>query len=408
MEFSDLLLNSRILDAIKNEGYTEPSPIQEQAIPPALKGRDILGCAQTGTGKTAAFATPILHLLSAEDEQAAQPPQQNGWARAKVQKPPVRALILSPTRELSMQIYESFRAYGKYLKLKCGLIMGGVSQYQQQRTLEQGVDILVATPGRLLDLYNQKLLKLDRVEIFVLDEADRMLDMGFIHDVKKVIEIIPKKRQTLFFTATMPPEVAGLAKSLLYNPVSVSVTPISSTVDTVTQTLYLTDKNSKIDLLIDLLKNDESIKSALIFTRTKYGADKLSMRLKKGGIDSMAIHGDKSQGARQNALTGFKNGNIRALVATDIAARGIDIDDLSHVVNFELPNIPETYVHRIGRTGRAGKSGVAISLCDFDEKEYVADIEKLIKKKLTVAENNPYPMTVFTKSPPKQKPPRRK
>jgi len=358
LEFSELQLNKRILDAVEKEGYITPSPIQQQAVPPALAGRDILGCAQTGTGKTAAFAMPILHLLTERDESPEQDKNRDkGWALPKKGFVPVRALILSPTRELSMQIYESFKTYGRFLKLKYGLIMGGVSQHSQEQSLKSGVDILVATPGRLLDLYSQRLLDLSNIEIFVLDEADRMLDMGFIHDVKRIIEIIPRKRQTLFFTATMPPEVSKLAQSLLYNPVSVAVTPVSSTVDLTEQTVYFTDKVSKQDLLVKLMLDDENIRSALIFTRTKYGADKLSLKLKKSGINSMSIHGDKSQGARQNALASFKNGSIRALVATDIAARGIDIEDLSHVINFEIPNEPETYVHRIGRTGRAGKTG---------------------------------------------------
>ena len=464
MEFSDLQLNPRILDAVKKEGYVTPTPIQVQAVPPALKGRDILGCAQTGTGKTAAFAMPILHLLSKADNAAAsqpytsrsapqpeasqapqwgngmgtplftakaqpvaepascsvapgpsrpttpnapRPAPHDNWAKPKDKSiPHIRALILSPTRELSMQIHESFRTYGRYLKLKYALIMGGVKQYAQEQSLLQGADILTATPGRLLDLYAQGFLDFSRLEIFVLDEADRMLDMGFIHDVKRIIDIIPKKRQTLFFTATMPPDVRKLAETLLYNPVSVAVTPVSSTVEATSQTVYLTDKVKKLDLITWLMLNDNSIRSALIFTRTKYGADKLSHKLKQAGVNSMSIHGDKSQGARQNALASFKNGSIRALVATDIAARGIDIEDLSHVINYELPNEPETYVHRIGRTGRAGKTGIAVSLCDFDEKEYLADIEKLIRKKITVIEKHPYPMEVFEKSPPKVKPPR--
>ena len=318
----------------------------------------------------------------------------------------IRALILTPTLELSLQIEQSFRAYCRYLKFRVGTVMGGVGITPQKEMLEKGVDILVATPGRLLDLNAQGVADLAKLEFFVLDEADRMLDMGFIHDVRKVIALLPPKRQTMFFTATMPPEIVRLTKTLLSNPVEVAVTPVSSTVDLTEQSVYLTDKVKKPDLLIWLLSSDLLAGSTLIFTRTKYGADKLAKRLKKSGIDALAIHGDKSQGARQNALDSFKKGRIRALVATDIAARGIDIEDLPYVVNYELPNVPETYVHRIGRTGRAGKKGVAVSLCDFDEKEYLTDIEKLIKKKIRVEEDNPYPMEVFVKSPPKVPQPR--
>lgn len=390
MDFKSLNLCKELLDAIEKEGYTEPSPIQQKAIPPALLGRDILGCAQTGTGKTAAFALPILQRLMLNKE--AKPRQ-------------IRALILTPTRELALQIEESFKTYGRNLPYRCHVIMGGVSQQGQINMLSGGVDILVATPGRLLDLHKQKQINLSFLEFFVLDEADRMLDMGFIHDVKRIIDIIPKKRQTLFFTATLPPEIITLTKTLLNNPVDVAVTPVSSTVDSTKQTIYFTDKASKTELLIWLLANNVVTGSALIFTRTKHGADRLVKNFARAKIEAMAIHGDKSQGARQNALNSFKEGKIKALIATDIAARGIDIEDLAFVVNFELPNVPETYVHRIGRTGRAGKIGSAVSLCDFDEKEYLGDIEKLIKKRLTVMES-PYPMTVFTKSPPKVPQPR--
>lgn len=425
MNFESLNLNERILEAVKNEGYSIPSPIQQKAIPPALEGRDILGCAQTGTGKTAAFALPILHRLSAQccentDLNVSAPPKQlrpsNDGAIKKsdthktFSKRKIRALILTPTRELALQIQESFNTYGKKLDFKCVVIMGGVSQSLQINILNSGVDILVATPGRLLDLYKQKAVDLKNVEYFVLDEADRMLDMGFIHDVKKIIEIIPKKRQTLFFTATLPPEIIKLTKTLLINPVEVTVTPISSTVDKTKQSVYLTDKLNKTNLLIWLIQNKYITGSALIFTRTKHGADRLVKCLKRAEIDTMAIHGDKSQGARQNALESFKSGKIQALVATDIAARGIDIEDLNFVVNYELPNEPETYVHRIGRTGRAGKTGTAISFCDFDEKEYLKDIEKLIKKNVEVVGEHPFPMTIFVKSPPKvqqQRKPRR-
>lgn len=388
MNFNELKLDGRILKAVKAAGYETPSPIQEKAIPPALDGRDVLGCAQTGTGKTAAFALPILNNLNGK-------PQNR-----------IRALVLTPTRELALQIEESFQTYGKYLPYRCGVVMGGVSQQKQIELLKRGVDVLVATPGRLLDLHAQGLADLSGLEFFVLDEADRMLDMGFIHDVKKVIALLPRRRQTMFFTATLPPEIVKLAKSLLVNPVEVAVTPVSSTVELTEQLVYFTDKASKIDLLVSLLQNGAIAGSTLVFTRTKYGADKLCRKLKAAKIEALAIHGDKSQGARQNALDSFKRGKIRVLVATDIAARGIDIEDLPSVVNFELPNIPETYVHRIGRTGRAGKRGTAVSLCDFDEKEYLADIEKLIGKKLKVVEENEFPMTVFVKSPPKVPQPR--
>ncbi len=388
MNFNELKLDGRILKAVKAAGYETPSPIQEKAIPPALDGRDVLGCAQTGTGKTAAFALPILNNLNGKPQNC------------------IRALVLTPTRELALQIEESFQTYGKYLPYRCGVVMGGVSQQKQIELLKRGVDVLVATPGRLLDLHAQGLADLSGLEFFVLDEADRMLDMGFIHDVKKVIALLPRRRQTMFFTATLPPEIVKLAKSLLVNPVDVAVTPVSSTVELTEQLVYFTDKASKIDLLVSLLQNGAIAGSTLVFTRTKYGADKLCRKLKAAKIEALAIHGDKSQGARQNALDSFKRGKIRVLVATDIAARGIDIEDLPSVVNFELPNIPETYVHRIGRTGRAGKRGTAVSLCDFDEKEYLADIEKLIGKKLKVVEENEFPMTVFVKSPPKVPQPR--
>jgi ATP-dependent RNA helicase RhlE len=404
LEFCDLKLDARILDAVEKEGYVTPSPIQQQAVPLALARRDILGCAQTGTGKTAAFAMPILHLLSlADNEKAAEneAAKPQGWAQPKKEFSPIRALILSPTRELSMQIHESFCTYGKFLKLKYALVMGGASQHLQEKALARGADVLVATPGRLLDLYAQGVLNLRHVEIFVLDEADKMLDMGFIHDIRRIIEIIPKKRQTMFFTATMSPDATRLSEKILNNPANVTVTPACSTVEATTQTVYFTDKVSKQDLLVKIILNDSSIRSALIFTRTKYGADRLSKKLKASGINSLSIHGDKTQNARQHALASFKNGTIRALVATDIAARGIDVDDLSHVINFEMPNTPETYVHRIGRTGRAGKAGIAISLCDFDEIDYLEDIEKLINKKISVSEDDEYPITVFVRTQPK-------
>jgi len=393
MDFNSLGIIPKILDAIKQEGYIHPSPIQQQAIPPALLGKDILGCAQTGTGKTAAFAIPILQYLNKnplDNSLLSQPPANRA-----------RALILTPTRELALQIDESIKAYGRYTKQRVCLLIGGVSQQPQELAIKQGVDIIVATPGRLLDLVWQGILELGNIKIFVLDEADRMLDMGFINDVKRCIEFLPKQKQTLFFTATMPTEVYKLTQSLLNDPINISVTPVSSTVDKIKQVVYETDRVSKPDLLIHLI-HQLNIKRALVFTRTKHGADRLSEKLHKNKIPASAIHGDKTQGARQNALGGFKAGKLRVLVATDIAARGIDIDDLEFVINYELPNEPETYVHRIGRTGRAGKEGVAISFCDYDELPYLKDISKLIKKEIPKETQNPYPMTVFVKRPPKQ------
>jgi ATP-dependent RNA helicase RhlE len=378
MSFEKLNLIEPILKALKTEGYTKPTPIQEQAIPILLERKDLLGCAQTGTGKTAAFAIPILQLL-----------HQDELYKASVG---ISTLILTPTRELAIQIGESFAAYGRNLKLKHTVIFGGVSQKSQTDALRAGVSILIATPGRLLDLMNQRFVKLDHIKIFVLDEADRMLDMGFIHDVKKVIAKLPVKRQTLFFSATMPKEISSLANSILTNPTRVEVTPPATTANTIKQSLYFVDKKNKKSLLLDLLK-DKSIVTALVFTRTKHGADRVTMDLNKAGIHAEAIHGNKSQNARQRALTNFKLQKTRVLVATDIAARGIDVDDLSTVINYELPNIPETYVHRIGRTGRAGASGVSISFCDFEEREFLRDIQKLIAKPIPVVEDHAYPMT---------------
>lgn len=380
MSFEKLNLIEPILRALKTEGYTTPTPIQEKAIPIVLERKDLLGCAQTGTGKTAAFAIPILQLL-----------HQDELYKASVG---ISSLILTPTRELAIQIGESFSAYGRHLKLKHTVIFGGVSQKSQTDALRAGVNILIATPGRLLDLMNQRYVKLDHIKIFVLDEADRMLDMGFIHDVKKVIAKLPVKRQTLFFSATMPKEISSLAHSILTNPARVEVTPVSSTANTIQQSLYFVDKKNKKNLLVDLLK-DKSIETALVFTRTKHGADRVAMDLNKVGIFTEAIHGNKSQNARQRALSNFKLQKTRVLVATDIAARGIDIDNLSTVINYEIPNIPETYVHRIGRTGRAGASGISISFCDFEEKEFLKDIQKLIGKPIPVVENHRYPMTVM-------------
>lgn len=376
MLFKDLHLIAPILKALETEGYTEPTPIQQQSIPHILRGKDLLGCAQTGTGKTAAFAIPILQNLMLQQKEDAY---EHG----------TKALILTPTRELAIQIDESFEAYGKHLGLRHTVIFGGVSQYHQTNELRRGVDILIATPGRLLDLIAQKIINLKSIKMFVLDEADRMLDMGFIHDVKKIIALLPQKRQTLFFSATMPPEITKLSSSILTNPVRVEVAPVSSTAEKVDQHIYLVEKNDKRQLLIHLLKN-ENIQNALVFTRTKYGADKIAKELHRANIKSDAIHGNKTQAARQKALNNFKDGKIRVLVATDIAARGIDVDELTHVINFELPNIPETYVHRIGRTGRAGNSGSALSFCDMEERAYLRDIHKLINKTIPVVEDHPY------------------
>ncbi|MFN8249563.1 MAG: DEAD/DEAH box helicase [Ferruginibacter sp.] len=370
MKFKDLKIIEPILQALEKEGYSTPTPIQQAAIPPVLEGRDLLGCAQTGTGKTAAFAIPILQLLS--KPHAAVPGQR-----------PIRTLILTPTRELAIQIQESFEAYGANLRLRSQVIFGGVSQVPQTQALQRGTDILIATPGRLLDLHAQGYISFKDLEIFVLDEADRMLDMGFVHDVKKIISKIPAKRQTLFFSATMPKEIQGLADSILTNPEKVEVTPVSSTADTIQQWIYFVEKQNKKLLLADLLL-DKSIESVLVFTRTKHGADKVVKDLVKKGIKAEAIHGNKSQNARQRALGNFKDRTTRVLVATDIAARGIDVDELTHVINYEMPNIPETYVHRIGRTGRAGLSGTAFSFCESEELPYLKDIHKLIGKTIPV------------------------
>lgn len=376
MLFKELPLIEPILKAIEQEGYTNPTPIQQQAIPVALEGRDVLGCAQTGTGKTAAFAIPILQRL----REKPVPPGQ---------RPHIRALILTPTRELAIQIDESFAAYGRFTGLKHQVIFGGVSQHAQTEGLKKHPEILTATPGRLLDLIQQGFVHLRNLEIFVLDEADRMLDMGFIHDVKRVIAQLPARRQTLFFSATMPPEIAKLADSILHQPAKVEVTPVSSTAEKVGQAVYFVEKSNKKNLLVHLLE-DTSIRSVLIFTRTKHGANRVAADLGKAGIGAAAIHGNKSQNARQNALNDFKAGRIRALVATDIAARGIDIDELSHVINYELPNVPETYVHRIGRTGRAGASGIAFSFCEAEEVPYLKDIQKLIRRTVPVIEAHPF------------------
>jgi ATP-dependent RNA helicase RhlE len=378
MSFEKLELIEPIRNALKAEGYTKPTPIQEQSIPIVLSRRDLLGCAQTGTGKTAAFAIPILQILH-EDELYKKAPAG------------IKTLILTPTRELAIQIGESFAAYGKFLKLRHAVIFGGVSQRSQTDALRSGVDILIATPGRLLDLIDQRYVHLQHLKIFVLDEADRMLDMGFIHDVKKIIAKLPVKRQTLFFSATMPSEIQKLSSTILTNPAKVEVTPASTTAETVQQAVYFVEKNDKRKLLINVLR-EKAMPSALVFTRTKHGADRVAKDLSKAGIHALAIHGNKSQNARQNALNAFKEGKMRVLVATDIAARGIDVDQLSYVINYEIPNIPETYVHRIGRTGRAGASGIAISFCDAEEKEYLRDIQKLIGKTVPVVKDHPFPM----------------
>jgi len=377
MPFQSLHIIDPILKALQEEGYTIPTPIQEQSIPLVLQGNDLLGCAQTGTGKTAAFAIPILQLLSEN--------------KTYVKTRKIRSLIVTPTRELAIQIGESFQAYGRHTGLKHTVIFGGVNQNPQTSSLRGGVDILIATPGRLLDLMNQRHLTLSNVEIFVLDEADRMLDMGFIHDVKKLLAVLPKKRQSLFFSATMPPEIVKLASTILFNPKKVSVTPNSLTVDIIKQYVYFVDKGNKNALLIDVLKNKD-ITTALVFIRTKHTADKVAKILLKHNIKAEAIHGNKAQNARQRALSNFKEQTTRVLVATDIAARGIDIDELEYVINYDIPNVSETYVHRIGRTGRAGAKGTALSFCDAEEKSYLRDIEKLISKKIEVIENHPYPL----------------
>jgi len=392
LNFKELHLIAPILEALETEGYTAPTPIQEQAIPDVLKGKDLLGCAQTGTGKTAAFAIPILQNLFLQKNH-------------EVENNAIKALILTPTRELAIQIDESFSAYGKHTGIRHTVIFGGVSQFHQVKELRRGVDILIATPGRLLDLISQKIVNLHHIKMFVLDEADRMLDMGFINDVKKIIAKLPVKRQTLFFSATMPPEISRLSGSILNNPVKVEVTPVSSTAEKIDQAVYLVEKNDKRQLLIHLLQNN-TIQNALVFTRTKHGADKIAKELYRARISSGAIHGNKTQSARQNALNNFKSGKIRVLVATDIAARGIDVDDLSHVINFELPNIPETYVHRIGRTGRAGASGTALSFCDMEEREFLRDIHKLTKQQIPVVEDHPYASKMqFVQTPVVQKNP---
>lgn len=374
--FEGLGLIEPILKALQTEGYSQPTPIQQQAIPHILEENDLLGCAQTGTGKTAAFSIPILQLLTKRP-------------RSGNSKQSIRALILTPTRELAIQIGESLSAYGRHTGLKHTTIFGGVSQASQETAVRRGVDILVATPGRLLDLMDQRIVDLRNIEIFVLDEADRMLDMGFIHDVRRVITKLPNNRQSLFFSATMPAEIQKLADTILINPVKVEVAPVSSTAEKIEQHIYFVEKGSKRALLQHLLDQDH-LTRVLVFTRTKHGADRVVKELGRANIKAEAIHGNKSQNARQRALGAFKEGSLPILIATDIAARGIDVDDISHVINYDLPNEPETYVHRIGRTGRASASGTAFSFCDVEERAYLKDIQKLIRQQIPVVKDHPY------------------
>jgi ATP-dependent RNA helicase RhlE len=377
MRFEELGIITPILKALREENYAEPTSIQEKAIPLILNRKDVLGSAQTGTGKTAAFAIPILqHLFVGH--------QQNYGSRK------IKALIITPTRELAIQIGESYTTYGKYTGIKNTVIFGGVNQGVQTDALRRGIDVLVATPGRLLDLIGQGFIQLEHIEYFVLDEADRMLDMGFIHDIRKIIAQLPTVRQSLFFSATMPKNIVELSRKILKDPVKVEVSPVSSTAETIQQYLYYTNKSSKKDLLFHILK-DQNIEQVLLFSRTKHGADKIARNLKKQKIKTAAIHGDKAQNQRQKVLSQFKAGEIRVLVATDIAARGIDIDKLRHVINYDIPNIAETYVHRIGRSGRAGEEGTAISLCEPEENAFIKDIERLINKKINLVDENPFP-----------------
>ena len=377
MQFTSLDLIDPLLKALAEEGYDSPTPVQSESIPVVLAGDDLLACAQTGTGKTAAFALPVLQHLYER--------------RIHGEKRRIRSLVLTPTRELAVQIAESFTAYGRHTGITNTVLFGGVNQNPQTARLLKGVDIVVATPGRLLDLMGQGHLRLDDIEYFVLDEADRMLDMGFLHDVRKIIAALPKKRQSMFFSATMPPEIVKLAATILHHPKKVSVTPVSSTADIINQHIFFVDKENKNNLLAHLLK-DKTITSALVFTRTKHGADKVARFLQHHDIDAEAIHGNKSQNARQRALNNFKSRDTRVLVATDIAARGIDVDELEYVINVDLPNVPETYVHRIGRTGRAGSEGTAYSFCNAEEREFLRDIEKLIAKSIPVIDKHPFPM----------------
>lgn len=387
MKFQDLRLSEPLLRAIGEKGYTDPTPIQQQAIPPVLEGRDLQGCAQTGTGKTAAFTLPMLQLLAAE-------PAPKG-------RRPIRALVLTPTRELAIQIDECCRDYARYTPIRHCVIFGGVNQRPQVDALQKGVDLLVATPGRLLDLIGQGYVTLDTIRFFVLDEADRMLDMGFIHDIRRILPLLPERRQTLFFSATMPESIAALAAKILRNPVLVTVTPPASVVETIAQTVHFAEKAEKSQLLIDLLSASDA-QQVLVFSRTKHGADKLAKILNRAGIRSCAIHGNKSQNARVKAMNDFKSGECRVMIATDIAARGIDIDQLPLVINYELPEVAETYVHRIGRTGRAGHEGAAWSFCSEDEFEYLCDIQKLTG--LTIPTEGPVPEYALRKAAPARKP----
>lgn len=376
MTFKDLEIIAPILKALEAEGYTQPTPIQEQSIPILLQKKDLLGCAQTGTGKTAAFAIPILQHLCLKN-------QTNKGARQ------IKALIVTPTRELAIQIADSFTDYGKYTGIQNTVVFGGVKQGSQTDALKKGVDVLIATPGRLLDLINQGFITLKHIEYFVLDEADRMLDMGFIHDIRKIITLLPAKRQSLFFSATMPKIIQELSLKILGRHEKVTIKPEQTTAERVEQAVYFIIKKSKPKLLTHLIKT-EDVDSTLVFTRTKHGADKIVRFLKKSGITAEAIHGNKSQGARQRALGDFKSGKLKVLIATDIAARGIDVSGLSHVINYDLPNIPETYVHRIGRTGRASASGIAWSFCDVEERAYLKDIQKLINQQIPIVKNHPF------------------
>ena len=378
MNFNEMKLIKPILKAVREEGFEAPSPIQSKTIPLLLEGRDVLGCAQTGTGKTAAFALPILQNLS------------------KSKSRNIRAMILTPTRELAIQINESIEKYSKYTSIRSGVIFGGVGQKPQVEMLRNGIDILVATPGRLNDLVNQGYIKLSKIEIFVLDEADRMLDMGFVNDIKKIIKQLPSKRQTLLFSATMPKEIEKLAFNMLKNPATVKVAPVTNAVDKIRQGVYFVDKQNKIFLLSSLLKKTE-IRNAIVFTNTKHGADKVVKKLGKDGIKALAIHGGKGQNTRQIALNSFKEGKIKVLVATDIAARGIDISELSHVFNYDLPDVPETYIHRIGRTGRAGQDGIALSFCNIDDLQNLRDIERHIGKQIPEIKSK-WPMVILEKT----------
>jgi ATP-dependent RNA helicase RhlE len=375
MTFEKLNLSKPLLDSLRREGYTEPTPIQQRSIPPILERKDLFGCAQTGTGKTAAFALPLLQLIAGEN--------------SSVRLPGIQALVLAPTRELAIQINESFKAYGCFTGIRNTCVYGGISQQTQVKIIKRGVEILIATPGRLLDLMNQRIINLNTIRYFVLDEADRMLDMGFIDDIRKILAKLPEKKQTLFFAATITPEISKLASSMLNSPVNVSVTPVSSTTELISQSVYYVKKEDKMYLLKHLMQH-HSIHHALVFTRTKHRADRVARALNSTGIKAESIHGDKSQNKRESTLKGFKDGMIRVLVATDVASRGIDIDKLSHVINFEIPELPSAYVHRIGRTGRAGSKGIAMSFCSSDERPYLKNINKLIRKEIDVVKTHPY------------------